>query len=280
MPENHSENTSLSYATFWKGPLSLMSKMSFASFVELNIPLTVYTYDPELYLPVGIEVKDAREIIPDKSLMSRYIVMGHPSPARFANLFRYEMLRQTELCWVDADIICKKTPQLDAESIIFGRQQNAGDHAFNNAVLKFPNDHPVLTELIQEAKKGVDIDAKWGTIGPSLLTKLIRKHDLRSLAKKQYEFYAIPPGQYWKMLLPEYKDELLKKTRDSTFIHLWNEMFKVNSYDFTLGPPIGSFLHDHYTRLIKDNDYQKFHDSNAIRKKFHVQIQKSITKKH
>lgn len=186
---------------------------------------------------------DARRIVPDETCWNRYLVKGSPSLARFTNLFRYEMIRQTETCWVDADILCFKPPAFSRNDVIFGRQDDWGNHAFNGAVLRFPPDHPILQSLIEEATQAIDVDSTWGTLGPELLTQLIRKHDIQRLAKKRFDFYSIGPSGFWKMLLPDYCEEVCEITRESTFLHLWHQMFKWSNYDSTLAPPVGSFLH-------------------------------------
>jgi hypothetical protein len=237
------------FATFWQGPVTPLTYTCLASFSHHGVGLRVYSYDGSIEVPPGIEVADARLIISDETCRTRYLVDGQPSLARFTNLFRYEMIRQTSFCWVDADILCFKSPDFSEEPLIFGRQDNWGKHAFNTAVLKFPTDHPILQSLIEEATQAIDVDSTWGTLGPELVTRLIREHNIQRLSRKRSEFYSIAPHKFWKMLLPLQCQEVCETTRDSTFLHLWQQMFKWFHYDGTLAPPVGSFLHGQCDKL-------------------------------
>ncbi len=237
------------FATFWQGPVDPLTYTCLASFPHHGIRLRLYSYDPEIEVPKGIEVCDARLIVPDETRMRRYLVNGRPSLARFANSFRYEMIRLTQICWVDADILCLKTPELPWAGVVFGRQDDWGKHAFNGAVLRFPPDHPILESLIEETSCAIDVDSTWGTLGPELLTRLIRKHDIQRLSRKRQEFYPIAPHSFWKLLLADRYPELCDITRDSTFIHLWQQMFKWSHYDLSKAPPVGSFLYQEGVRL-------------------------------
>lgn len=239
----------IEFGTFWQGSLDPLTYTCIASFPYYNANLTVYSYDLGIKVPPGVHVADARLIIPDETWQSRYLVNGRPSFARFANLFRYEMIRLTGVCWVDTDIMCLKTPELPADGVIFGRQDDWSKHAFNVAVLRFPSDHPVLARLIQEAGQAIDVDAQWGTLGPMLLTRLVRECGIEYLSASRKEFYPIPPGKFWKMLLPGYCERVCSKTCDSTFVHLWNQMFKWSGYDHSIAPPSGSFLYQQCLKL-------------------------------
>lgn len=242
-------STPAPFATFWQGPVDPLTYTCLVSFTRHRAGLRLYSYDLALDVPPGVEVADARLIIPDETCRARYLVEGRPSLARFANFFRYEMIRMTRSCWVDADILCLKSPAFSGEDLIFGRQDDWGKHAFNCAVLKFPTEHPVLRSLIEEATQGIDVDSSWGTLGPELLTRLIRKHDIQRLSKKRFDFYPIGPGGFWKMLMPGRYEEVCKATRDSTFVHLWQQMFRWSNYDSTMAPPVGSFLHQQCASL-------------------------------
>ena len=253
------------FATFWQGPIDPLTYTCLASFPYHKVVLRLYSYDPEIEVPEGIDVLDARSILPDETYMRRYLVNGRPSLARFANLFRYEMLRLTGTCWVDADVLCLKPPAFPEGGLIFGRQADWGGHAFNVAVLRLPADHPILTALIEEASKAVDVDSTWGTLGPELFTRLVREHELQRLAKKKLDFYSLAPRHFWKMLLPENCQEACETTRDSTFLHLWNQMFKWSNYDTSLAPPVGSFLHQQCEKLGTLPRFSGVYESAALR---------------
>jgi hypothetical protein len=231
------------FATFWHGPLSPLAYTCLASFPHVGARLRVYSYDPEMALPGGLERADARQICPDESLLSRYLAGGKPSLAAFADMFRYKMIRATDCCWVDADIFCLKRPDIAGAPIVFGRQPEAyGQALINNAVLKLPHDHPVLIELIRCAEGAADVDQSWGAIGPFLLTELAEKQGIGALARAPFDFYPVDADQFWKPLLPACCDEVAALAEGSSFLHLWSELYVRSGYDTSLASPAGSFL--------------------------------------
>ena len=141
--------------------------------------LRVFTYDPHLELPPGVRHADARTICSDESLTRRFIANGKPSLAHFADMFRYRMMRETGCCWVDTDMLCLSKPAFENDGFVFCRQADAvGTSLVNNAVLRLPPTSPALTELIAAADAAIDVDQRWGAIGPFLLTPVLDKHDL------------------------------------------------------------------------------------------------------
>ena len=167
------------FGSFWHGPLNPFAYACLASFPLVGASLRLFSYDPQLELPPGVRLDDARAICPDESLTRRFIANGKPSIATFADMFRYRMIQQTGCCWVDTDVLCLSRPAFENDRFVFCRQADAvGTSLVNNAVLKLPPDHPALTELLATAEASIDIDQKWGAIGPFLLTPVLAKYDL------------------------------------------------------------------------------------------------------
>jgi hypothetical protein len=253
------------FATFWHGPLDPMAYSCLASFPHVGAELRLYSYDDKLDAPPGVELADARQICPDPSLMARYLAFGKPSLAKFADMFRYKLIRDTGCCWVDTDIICLKKPDISRDPIVFGSQSNPyGEVLINNAVLKLPPQHPLLEELIARAEGAVDIDQKWGAIGPFLLTELVVERGMERDAHPSKDFYPIEPDHFWRLLLPASRDKVAASTRQSTFLHLWGEMFKRSAYDMRACPPAGSFLHEIFERLGTTRRFDRVYDGQEL----------------
>ena len=68
--------------------------------------------------------------------------------------------------------------------------------------LRLPPTSPALTELIAAAEAAIDVDQRWGAIGPFLLTPVLAKHGLDSHALDSHVCYPIEPEQFWKLFLP------------------------------------------------------------------------------
>jgi hypothetical protein len=212
--------------------------------------LRVFSYDPRLELPPDVRLEDARAICPDETLTRRFIANGKPSIATFADMFRYHTIRDRGFCWVDTDILCLTNPAFGGEGAIFCRQADAvGTSLVNNAVLRLPPSHPALAELVATADAAIDVDQRWGAIGPFLLTPVLMKHGLYDRALDSHVCYPIEPEQFWKLFLPAYRDWAHETARGSAFAHLWSEAVLWCGYDFWAAPPPGSYLHEAFERV-------------------------------
>ena len=233
------------FATFWQGPLDPLIYSCLASFAHVGAHLRVYSYDRDCEVPSGVELADARSICANETLVGRYIADGRQSFAKFSNLFRYRMIRQTGLCWVDTDMLCLRRPDFSTSPIVFGRQlEPSHGWTINSAVLKLPQQHPILRDLIKRATAVVDLDQPWGIIGPALLTEMAQKHRIDHHARDIQAFYPVPSDDCWKPLLPEACSEIRAATHAADFLHLWHESFRRHGLDKWAAPPPGSFLHE------------------------------------
>jgi hypothetical protein len=238
------------FATFWQGPFPPIAYSCAASFPAVGASLTIYTYARDFDAPEGVGVADARSICADESLLHRYMSAGKRSIAAFSDRFRYDLIRQTGCCWVDADIICLRKPDFPPEAIVWGRQPEAqGKALVNNAVLRLPPDHAVLDEMLARAEAAVDVDMPWGAIGPFLLTEVAERNGVYGSARDPGDFYPIGPDQFWQVLLPCCRDTVDAAVKGATFLHLWSEQLRRCGYDMSRRPPVGSHLHGYFLRL-------------------------------
>jgi hypothetical protein len=238
------------FASFWHGTLNPFAYACLASFPPAGASLRVFSYDPRLDLPPGVRLEDARTISPDASLTRRFIANGKPSIATFADMFRYRMIRDKGYCWVDTDILCLARPAFGGDGEIFCRQADAvGTSLVNNAVLRLSPSHPAIAELVATAEAAIDVDQKWGALGPFLLTPVLMKYGLYDHALDSHVCYPIEPEQFWKLFLPGYLDWAHEAARGATFVHLWSEAIVWSGYDFSACPPAGSYLNEAFRRV-------------------------------
>ena len=100
------------------------------------------------------------------------------------------MIQTTGSCWVDTDIICLAYPSFAADAYAFCRQADAVSTLLvNNAVLRLPPSEPALAELVATAEAAVDVDQKWGALGPFLLTPVLTKYGLYERALDPHVCY-------------------------------------------------------------------------------------------
>jgi hypothetical protein len=241
---------SLDFGSFWYGPLNPFAYACLASFPQLGESVRLFTYDQNVELPRGVIRVDARTICPDESLISRFIANGKPSIATFADMFRYRMMRQTGCCWIDTDMLCLSRPAFENDGFVFCRQADAvGTSLVNNAVLRLPPSHPALAELERVAEAAIDVDQRWGAIGPFLLTPILAKYNLTRHALDSHVCYPIEPEQFWKLFLPSDREWVADAVRGASFVHLWSEAIAWTGYDLWACPPAGSYLHEAFERL-------------------------------
>jgi hypothetical protein len=246
------------FGSFWHGALNPFAYACLASFPEAGASLRVFSYDPRLDPPPGVLLADARAICPDESLTHRFIANGKPSIATFADMFRYRMIQETGLCWVDTDMLCLSRLAFDNDGFVFCRQADAvGTSLINNAVLRLPPSNPALAELVATAEAAVDVDQKWGAIGPFLLTPVLAKHGLDNHALDSHVCYPIAPEQFWKLFLPGYRDWAASTVGGASFVHLWSEAIVWSGYDFWTCPPAGSYLHETFGRIGALNRFRR-----------------------
>ena len=249
MNESPSASDGDEFASFWHGPLNPFVYACLASFARAGASLRLYSYDPSVEPPPGVRLVDARTICPDETLTRRFLANGKPSIATFADMFRYRMIRDTGCCWVDSDILCLKKPGFGAGGFVFCRQADAvGDSLVNNAVLRLPPSHPALAELVATAEAAIDVDGRWGALGPFLLTPVLTRHGLYGRALDSHVCYPIEPEQFWKPFLPAYRDRVAEAAGGATFLHLWSEAIVWSGWDFWTAPPAGSYLHGAFGR--------------------------------
>jgi hypothetical protein len=241
---------SLEFGSFWYGPLNPFAYACLASFPQLGESVRLFTYDQNVELPPGVIRVDARTICPDESLISRFIANGKPSIATFADMFRYRMMRQTGCCWIDTDMLCLSRPAFENDGFVFCRQADAvGTSLVNNAVLRLPPSHPALAELEGAAEAAIDVNQRWGAIGPFLLTPILAKYNLTGHALDSHDCYPIEPEQFWKLFLASDREWVADAVRGASFVHLWSEAIAWTGYDLWACPPPGSYLHEAFERL-------------------------------
>jgi Alpha 1,4-glycosyltransferase conserved region/Glycosyltransferase sugar-binding region containing DXD motif len=223
---------------FWHGaPLSLVERLSLASFLYHGHGVHLYAYDDIAGVPAGVVLRDAEEIVP-RSAMFRHGRTGSLAP--FADWFRYRLLFGRGGIWCDMDMVCLKPFDFDRPRL-FGWQD---DRLINNAVLGLPVADPVagwmagvcenphrplpydrLGDRVRKLKRrwlrgNRRGDVKWGETGPGGLTLALRHFGLEHEALRVATFYPVPHDD-WQAL---FQDSSGLDLRDSYAVHLWNNL--------------------------------------------------------
>lgn len=223
--------------SFWHGPpLNPYLLLCLHSFVERGYPVEVFTYQRDHGFPAWITGRDARDVLPCKTVMVYRRGPGAGSPALHANLFRLVLLERCGGWWVDTDVALL-APELPSGPFYFTAEQQH----FTNAILKFPRAHPLLTEAAETARAAGD-DVPWATTGPTLLTALIRRHGLEAWAAPSEHGCPFIYTDVFAFFDPAHAEEMTARAGSACFMHLSHEIWRRAGIPTDLGPPEGSFL--------------------------------------
>ena len=221
---------------FWHGPFSPYEALCLSSFVAAGIAVELFSEAPVPGLPAGVTRRDAREILDRNVAVYRHEFDG-PSPSLHSNHFRYALLEKSGGWWIDTDVMLLAA-SLPAADIFVARQS---DHELNGSAMRFPPQHPLM-KAARERTAAVLENARWGDTGPKLLTELQPEHAPHLPIAPRESTYAIGADEFQKFLLPAACEEVEVRTANSTFVHLWNEMWRKAGVPKNIAPPRGSWL--------------------------------------
>lgn len=211
------------------GPLSLVERLALVSFRDHGHKVNLFTYDGSYDIP-GVQLVDAREILPRDRVFTYGDAAGEGkgSPAGFANLFRYKLLLDRGGYWVDTDVLAlARLP--DTET--FFAWQDTATSTINNSVLALPQGSPLARQLYEFASSVPPELQRWGECGPELLTSLVRMNGLEHMASSSSSVYPIHFSDAMMAFKPDPFGRTRRLTRESTALHLWNEVLRRNSLD-------------------------------------------------
>ena len=144
--------------SLWIGSeLSALELLTIHSFISKGYTFRLWVYDSlSNKLPVGVELKDASEIIPLTHVFAykqkNNFGHGKGSFAGFSDIFRYKLLFEKGGWWVDMDVTCLK-PFNFQEPYFF---RNHHELQLVGNVMKCPAHSELMESCYEEAIKCVD----------------------------------------------------------------------------------------------------------------------------
>lgn len=243
------------------GNLSWLEQLCIKSFLDHGHDFTLYTYEGVTNAPEGTIVADANAVFPATEFITH---RASGSPAVHADAFRYRMIRQTGLVWVDVDVLCMR-PWLIRSQAVFGWEKPgkvvcnavlglAAGSATLAALNAFCADEYPIPPWLAEADRarlqaardaGAPVhvsDLPWGVWGPAALTHFLRVTGEDAEALPQQAFYPIPFKDRRDMLDPGV-DITPRLGPDCWGVHLWNRRLRRRLVTHHGGiPEPGSFV--------------------------------------
>jgi hypothetical protein len=199
----------------------------------------VWAYGPIEGLPREVEVRDARELLPEEAIVLHRF---SGSVAMFSNRFRYHLLQRYPVTWFDMDVLLLRPLTIDTP-YLFGWETA---DSICNAILRLPHGSRPLRDLVAYTDARVPVppwwplekriqqrvlgiigrheraeDMPWGSFGPRAVTNALRRHRLTDRALPANVFYPV----LWEhtALFYQPKDILTARLAAETIaVHLWS----------------------------------------------------------
>lgn len=231
-------------ASFWVGdPLTKIEQTCLSSFIANGHNMVLFVYDMDLKVPDGIIKRDASEILPE----SRIFKVDN-SYGPFADMFRYKMIKETGFVWTDTDNICLRS-DWDFPEYVFG-EQGGGHGLCANGIIKAPSDSDFINDLVYISDAYDKTEIVWGEIGPQLLTATLKKHGLETYIKPPEAFYPVHYWEWEQLWKKKFKNTVLKKSRSSYTIQIWNQMLSRDGSYTKNNLPLGSVVDYFYKKYV------------------------------
>ncbi len=233
------------FQSFWFGDsLPPYQQLAMKSFVDHGHDYVLYSYK-QFDAPKGIMLRDANLILPASRIFfyGDRAGVGRGSVAGFSNLFRYHLLHGFGNWWVDADVVCLSS-EVPSSDIFMGWEY---DELVGNAILKFPQRHDFVRELMDFSERAGS-DVEWGHTGPALITKLAIERGITYLLRPQTFAYPIQSAIALHLLMPSRRDELVELIAGRPFLHIWNEILRRAVIFPWMAPPAGSLMAELFAR--------------------------------
>ncbi|MCO5233322.1 MAG: capsular polysaccharide synthesis protein [Chitinophagales bacterium] len=205
-----------------KGELSSMEKLTILSFLKHGYHFILWTYDDFTHYSyiAGLEVKDAREIIPENQVFKykypNQFGHGQGSYAGFSDIFRYRLLYLYGGWWVDMDVTCLKQFKLDTP-YVFRKSKEDENYIVGN-IMHVPQGSSLMKKCYEEAKDSVNADNSDWMLPINILNKHIHEENLT-----QY-VYTFSNEDRWTTVCPLLLHSVYPETWSA--IHWMNEEFR------------------------------------------------------
>ena len=224
----------------WVGErLFPLGNMCINSFKAHGFRFNLYTYNPVRDTPAFAEQRDATTVVPRENIFT-----AHGGVETFCDQFAYRFLEKTGGWWVDNDVLCNTDKAPDVEFAF--AEEKIG--IINNAVLKFPKNHPAIVKLLEYIATVDPANAPWGATGPLALTKVFNELGLPHPFKIE-DFYPLHWKETPKLLFPEFTAEVEEKISKAPFVHLWGATLRDVGFNYTV-PIKGSYMDILHTKYL------------------------------
>jgi hypothetical protein len=241
-----------------------------SSFLAHSHAVTLHVYEEPAGVPCGVDLADARQILP-AALLFRHRKTG--SYAMFADWFRYCVLYRLGGIWADTDCVCLQPLRYPTAEIYAWEDERQ----INNAILGLPVGHELagwMADCCARPNRFLPYDSartiwrkvqrrmrpgngrelvKWGEYGPEGFTAAARHLGYTDRALPSWHFYPVHYRQ-WRIVFDGRQPDLQAQFTASTALHLWNEMMKREpGFDKNARFPAPSLFEQLWARYVRSD---------------------------
>jgi hypothetical protein len=207
--------------SLWIGSeLSVMERLSIASFLANGYSYHLYIYDDVKHVPSGATLEEAEGVVP-ASMIFKY--RDADSYAGFSNYFRYKLLLDRGGWWVDADVICLRPFNFDEPYVFASEITMLGTEVITNSVIKAPAGSELMNFTWQVCLSKNPQKIKWGETGPRLMQQAVAMFQLERF-RKAYTTFCPVIHPRWRSVLEA--DASAVPPDEAHAVHLWNELWR------------------------------------------------------
>jgi hypothetical protein len=212
--------------SLWVGNrLSVMERLSIASFLQHGHDYHLFTYEEVEGLPDGAVREDARAILPELMIFQ---YRDFPSYAGFSNYFRYKLLLERGGWWVDTDLVCLRSFDWDESYVFASELTRDGREVTSSGAIKAPAGSEAMAYAWDTCRASDPKEITWGETGPRLVGQTIAHFGLERYRQPAQTFCPIPFYEWKRLIDPA---ETWHFDESTWTVHLWNEMWRRNGLD-------------------------------------------------
>lgn len=179
-----------------EGPLSKMEQLCLKSFIHCGYEVHLYHYGVLQNVPVGVVLRDGREILDETRIFKASSPSG-TSYTAFANQFRYHLLWKKGGWWFDTDFVCIRKLKSPTKVTFASTWEPEWGQCSNNCTIWAPPESEIMRELIRRCDYMVqEKQITFGSTGPHLIQQIVKDMNLKDHVAPWWEFCPYP----WRMI--------------------------------------------------------------------------------
>ncbi len=196
----HTQETPFGHSDFpvqslWIGELGMLERLSMASFLANGHPYHLYAYDLSLPVPPGVQLKDAREILPESAIFTYTSGKSAGGYSAFADLFRYTLLAKKGGWWADTDMICLRPFRFDSPLVLASERHWLWRKKLSVAVIFAPTGHPLMQACAHDAASTSRKQVRFAQNGEPILRRHVTAQKLQAFVQAPLVFNPI---DWWR----------------------------------------------------------------------------------